>query len=81
MKKNIQTRWNILQITVLVSYSVPDNVWGSWLFIIELPIVTMLNPLLKTLKLKVVLCKRLTGLLELKLWALENKKSFKNKKP
>jgi len=65
MNKIIQTRWKITnKITVLVSYiySVPYNGWRLRLLII------------KTHHLKVDLCKRIAGLVELKFWALENKK-------
>jgi len=48
------------KITVLVSYSVHDNIWEIWLFIREFTITAML---------KVVLCKSLAGLVELKMLA------------
>ena len=36
------------KITVLVSYSMHDNVWELWLFIREFPVAAMLNPSFKS---------------------------------
>ena len=64
------------KITLLVSYSVHDNIWELWLFIREFGVAAMLNPSLKPFCEKVYLA----GLLELKFWPLENEKRSKNKK-
>jgi len=61
------------KITVLVSYSVSDNIWELWFFVREFPIAVILNPSLKSR-----FTNEFSRFRELNILPLENKKTLKN---